>query len=546
MQYLLCWRKLNSFNIPHRILSQRGFHRLRGRALYILILMLFMQLALGIPPTAAQARSEHEVILGTADNDIAMDMVVDSTGSVIVVGLSAKSQDPYVGMFYAVKVSPSGETLWTKSWNVTASDILTGVTVDSEDNILMIGACNFTTDQAYGIIYKFAPDGEELWSTEIDNINYVWYQTYHNRHCLDIQMHPASDDFFVVSSVHEGLYMAYVARYNASGSLVWRTEWYGPPESFGSIASLAWLSAENLIVISGLFYDDTYSWIYLDGQYLAAFDFDGNQVWNHTSYEPFHSFGESSAGFEFGPDQYIYATYAGRSMDHIVRGTYDFNETWSLDMIIDTHHSVYVTGFLVNGTDNLIGYGEVTTLIAGRAVIKSYQPAYQAPQPPQTLIFSFTADGELLWYDYLVIGRISDTCGCQFDADGRLIVAGYTSVRSFDTCDFYIVFGFVQTPFPIHYDDQAIFIFPIFNLAALCSAWGFERVRSGHSHHSPTSKPRLTVGNAAAVLFVSEFVLYGTMRYYLIRPYAGVGGPPPYLVYFLDWVTYFMSGLFYS
>ena len=88
-------------------------------------------------------------------NDLAMDMTVDSTGDVIVVGRSEISSDPSIGMFYAVKVSSNGETLWTKSWNVSSSDVLTGVTVDSEDNIIMVGACNLTTDHIYGLIYKF-------------------------------------------------------------------------------------------------------------------------------------------------------------------------------------------------------------------------------------------------------------------------------------------------------------------------------------------------------------------------------------------------------
>lgn len=512
------------------------FLRLYKRVLSILLLIFCVFLNTGIPLSAAQERSELEIVIGTSDNDVAMDMVVDSTGNVIVVGRSQQSTDPSVGMFYAVKISSSGETLWTKLWNLTASDILTGVAVDSADNILMIGACNLTTDQVFGVIYKFDSNGEELWSIQIDNINYVWYQLYHTRYCLDVQMNPASNDFFVVGSVNNTQYKMFVSRYNASGSLVWYTDWYGPPEYMGSISNLMWLSSQNRIIIAGQLSEDLDSFPTFDRPFLTAIDFNGTQLWNYTT-------GYHSAAFEYDSDEYIYATYDGRAFDHIVRRTYDFDETWNFDMIIDDLHSVVVSGFLANGTDNLIGYGEVTSLIAEQAVVKSFHPAFSGFQPPQTLIFSFTSDGSLLWYDYLVLGRISTPCGCEFDSDNRLIVAGHTSYWGFDTCDFYIVFDFIQTPFPSHYDDFAIFTIPIFNLLALISAWGIERVRS--MRFLRTSLQRVTLRNVTRVLLVSETVLCVMMYLFLVGS-SGGGSPPPPLVYFPYWVRYFLIGLFYG
>ncbi|TFH06133.1 MAG: hypothetical protein E4H14_11410 [Candidatus Thorarchaeota archaeon] len=522
---------------------------MRERVLSILLLLLCVNLFSGIPLSSAQARSEQEVILGTEESDIATDMVVDSTGSVIVVGRSEITSS-LLGKFYAVKVSSSGETLWTKLWNVTASDALTGVAVDSADNILMIGVCNLSTDKKLGVIYKFDPGGAELWSIQIDNINYVWFGFFDTLHyCLDIQMHPTSDDFFVVGSVNDDQYMMFVSRYDSSGTLVWDTNWYGPLEYKGSKATLMWLSSQNWTVVAGWLYEDPDSYLSYDMPIFVAFDFNGLQVWNSTysyfSAGHYTSVGLYSAGFEFDTDEYIYATHAGRAFDHIVRGTYDFNETWSFDMIIDEHHSVIVSGFLANGTDNLIGYGKVTSLSAGSAVIKSFQPAYSGFQPPQTLIFSFTPDGELLWYDYLVLGRISSPCGSQFDSDNRLIIAGSTSVWDFDTCDFYIVFGFIQTPFPSHNDNLDIFFFPIFNLLALCSIGGLEGVRSRRARLPSTSQSRFTLWNAAAALLLLEFALYIALYEKLVGLY-GPGGPPSPLVYYPIWVRFLLSGLFYS
>jgi len=465
-----------------------------------------------------------------------MDMALDSTGNVIVVGRSEVS--PSSGKFYAVKVSSSGETLWTKLWNVTASDILTGVAIDSQDNILMIGACNLTTDSVFGVIYKFDPDGVELWSIQIDSINYVWAQFYLEHYCLDIQMHPTSDEFFITGSVIDGQYKLFTARYSSSGIREWYSDWFGPPEYNGSIANLMWLSSQNMTIIAGLSTNEIDYFTRFDIPFLTAFDFNGQQLWNYTTRE-------HSAGFEYDSDEYIYATYAGRAYDHVVRRTYDNNEVWNFDMIIDDLHSVVISGFLPNGTNNLIGYGDVTTLIAGSAVIKSYSPAFQAPQPPQTLIFSFTADGELLWYDYLVLGRLSSPCGCQFDSDNRLIVAGYTSAFGFDTCDFYIVFGFVQTPFPTHFDYLAFFAFPIFNLLGLSVIGGVEINRSRKDSPPSVSRSRFTLFNSAKACLVSELILALVLNLILIG-LIGPGGPPPLLTYFPLWVRYFLSGLNYG
>ncbi len=510
--------------------------RMRMNVLFLILLISILPLFSVTQLASAQSRSEREIIFGTANNDIAMDMALDSTGSVIVVGRSEVSLDPSAGKFYAVKVSSSGETLWTKLWNVTTSDILTGVAIDSQDNILMIGACNLTTDNVFGVVYKFDPNGIEMWSVQIDNINFEWWSHYELFHyCLDIQMHPSSDEFFIAGSVDDGQCKLFTARYSSSGTLEWYSDWFGPPEYNGSIANLMWLSSQNITIIAGFSTNEIDYYPRFDIPFLTAFDFNGTQLWNCTTRE-------YSAAFEFDENEYICATYAGRFFDHVVRCTYDFDEIWNFDMIIDDRHSVVISGFLKNGTNNLIGYGDVTTLTAGSAVIKSYSPAYQAPQPPQTLIFSFTAEGELLWYDYLVLGRISSPCGCQFDSDNRLVIAGHTSIFSFDTCDFYIVFGFVQTPFPTHYDYLAIFIIPTFNLLGLSVVGGIVILRPKHVSSPVESHSKLTLFNSAAVFFVSELVLSLVLNLILIGPF-GPGGPPPPLTYYPLWVRYFLSGL---
>ena len=527
---------------------------MRGRVLIAVLLAFCLYFTAGTPPVDAQPRSDMEVIIETPENDIAMDMAVDSQGNVVVVGQSQSQSDtsPYSGKFYVVKVSSQGEVLWTRSWNVSSSDMLVSVDVDSVDNILLAGVSNLTTDQfnlttdqVYGVLYKLDPDGEFVWSEEIPNIYYDWHYFGSYYLYFGIQTVPQSDDFLVIGSVLEGSHKTFVARYNASGSMIWCTQWYGPPESLGSLAKLSWLSSQDWIVVSGFLYGSTDPYHPYDGRFIAAFDFDGSQVWNHTTYDWGSQIDESSAVFEISTNQYVYSTSAGRAMDHIVCRTYDLNETWSFDMIVDDLYSVTVTGFLANGTDNIIGYGEIISLVAEHAVVKGYRPSYSGFQPPQSLIFSFSPQGELLWYDFLVIGRISDPCGCQFDSNRRLIVAGHTSPWSFNTQDFFVVFGFVQTPFPAHYDRFAFFVVPLLNLLALGTAWRIGRAQSKLSSLEGASQPRVTYRGIVMVLLILEVAVCAVLYQYLIAPFGG-GGPPSPLVYYPDWITWFLAGLFWG
>ncbi|MFW9964848.1 MAG: hypothetical protein ACFFCX_14865 [Candidatus Sifarchaeia archaeon] len=522
------------------------FLGLHGQKLSILLLIFCLLFSLGVTATSAQARSEHETILGTPKNDLATDMVLDSTGSVIVVGRSEAIVEPFPGEFYLVKISSTGETLWTKSWNVSSDDMLLSVTVDSADNILVTGVSNSTSEQKSGIIYKIDPYGEIIWSVTIDDFNYDWFWMgdVASTYCFDIMMHPDSDDFFVIGSVNTESSKTLVARYNISGSLVWRTEWYGPSDSLGSIAGRAWLSSQNLILVSGrIFGTGADPYTPFNGWYLAAFDLDGNQMWNHTRYPLTYGVGsgEPIVGFEINPDEFL---SVGSNFDEILCVSYDLNITWTFDMTIEDY-SVLVTGFVTNESENVIGYGEITSLTAEQAVIKSYRPAYSGIQPPQTLIFSFTLGGELQWYDFLVLGRISNPCGSQFDTSGRLIVAGHTSTWDFESNDFYIVFGFVQTPFPVHHDSLAVYIFPLFNVVSLGSIWVFFRIRSRNMMSISDSKPRVNIKSTTKTLLLIEVVLFAVLYTVLIGPYGG-GGPPPPLVYYPEWVAYTISGLFYG
>jgi hypothetical protein len=124
-----------------------------------------------------------------------------------------------------------------------------------------------------------------------------------------------------------------------------------------------------------------------------------------------------------------------------------------------------------------------------------------------------------------------------------LIVAGHTSPWSLDAQDFFVVFGFVQTPIPAHYDSLAFFVVPIVNLLALGTTWTISRAWSRMHRSQGALTPRVTFRKIMKVFLGLEAAVSVVLYYYLIGFY-GPGGPPSLLVYLPDWVAWFLSGLF--
>ncbi|MFX1369979.1 MAG: hypothetical protein ACFFAY_15405, partial [Promethearchaeota archaeon] len=296
--------------------------------------------------------------------------------------------------------------------------------------------------------------------------------------------------------------------------------------SNGTDAISFWLSSQGGIIVSGRVFGDDDSWDPYIGSYIAAFDLSGNLQWNQTGY--------FLNGFELGFDEFIATRNSWRGNNRVSRYTYDFEELSSFDLLVGDYYRIGIQGFIRNGTENIIGYGEVESLSAGSAVDR-YTPLFEGPQPPQTLVFSCNSSGELEWFDFLVIGRISEPCGFKFDKDNRLIIAGHTSAWSFTENSFFAVFGFRQTPFLLPYEQLLLGFIPIFNILMVAFAREAESMHQTGIPAAGFRSSRLTTFNAIKYLALAELAVFLAMQVTLAT--GGGGGPPPVLVYLPLWVT---------
>jgi hypothetical protein len=115
--------------------------------------------------------------MGTADNDAAHDVAVDSSGNAYLVGWTNGDLDGNTssgsGDIFITKYAPNGDKLWTKQMGTADGEKANGVTVDSLDNVYMTGTTYGGLDgflpagSSDVFLIKYAPNGTKLWTTQI-------------------------------------------------------------------------------------------------------------------------------------------------------------------------------------------------------------------------------------------------------------------------------------------------------------------------------------------------------------------------------------------
>ncbi|MHA1944078.1 MAG: hypothetical protein ACW96M_06755 [Candidatus Thorarchaeota archaeon] len=514
-----------------------SMERATGYVFLIVTLLLGSVLLItDFPGLFVPATSEKEIVLRSGFNDVSIDMTVDSQGNVIVVGGRMEGSETSTAKFHIVKVSSVGEEIWTKTWNNSLFNLLVSVEVDSLDEIIIAGVEGFNQENATGIVMKLSPDGVIEWEVEYAGLSYEWYSWPQEKHLFGLEIDSATDTIYVVGSLTDGNPRTLITSLDSSGSELWRTEWEGPSDSNGTDAAAFWLSSQEGLVVRCNIYGDDDTFYPYAGSCMASFALNGTLMWNRTVQEFYWT------GIETGMNEYVTATDSWRGYNQVTRYSYDHEEISSFELIVGEYYSISIDGFVLNSTENIIGYGKVVSLIAGDSVTRDYSALFSGPQPPQTLVLSCSTSGDFQWYDFLVLGRMSEPCGARFDSDNRLIIAGHTSEWSFFENNIYVVFGFRQTPFPIPYQNLLVGFFPMLNIIIFALISEFEvlhtKGRSILSFRSPGWKPRTTVKQLLLVQTISLIFLLT----YLVGFGSG-GGPPPPIVYMPQWVSLLLLSL---
>ncbi|MFW9809685.1 MAG: hypothetical protein ACFFE6_09920, partial [Candidatus Thorarchaeota archaeon] len=432
-------------------------------------------------------RSSLEIVFTSPDNLISEAMALDSEDNVIVVGSKENRSLPFGKEFFIAKFSPDGETLWHKKWNKTENDLLTDCKVDSIDNIIVTGVSGIEEDE-FATVYKLDSSGEIIWEVEILGLTYAWPgPTF-----LGIQIDKSTDKIFIVGALSGVHYRTLVMHLNSSGSILWTQEWI---QKDGSVPYSFWLTSLNQILVTGVTYDYGYSEYSPSDRFVTAYNYTGFEVWNQTGWSWYY-------GLEINNSSFVAISDLG--IGELQRYDYNLNRTWEMEVQAEGPYFETLTHLTLNGTDRIVGCGMVQHQQAAY-VTKAFHPSYSPAPKPQTLVFSCTVEGELEWYDFLIQGLISEPCGCAFNSQGELVIAGHMNNGDYDN-DLYVVFGFQPTPFPMDLTPTFLWVVPGLNIIAVAIFYRLQK-RIG-----------VSLQDSMKAIIVANFILLALMYIPVLNP----------------------------
>lgn len=236
--------------------------------------------------------------LGTPLDDAAGCVVTDHQGGVVVAGgtkgnlftTNAGGDDVYI-----VKYNANGNQLWAKQFGTSKDDDPTQVTIDSQNNIIVVGNTGgilfgpFTGPQGDAFIVKYDSNGNQLWAKQYgtgDSSNCsVAVDRQNNLYCAGITtgnlFGPNAD------SNDPGAYDSFIIKYDPSGNKLWAKQFGATGDD---IAAHIALDAQGNAYVAGgtnqLFSTSTG----YDSAFLAKFDPNGVLLWGKQFGSSYKSF----------------------------------------------------------------------------------------------------------------------------------------------------------------------------------------------------------------------------------------------------------------
>ena len=139
---------------------------------------------------------------------------LDSENNVIVTG-SSKENGNFD--FLVVKYTNNGTSVWKQLIDISneSTDYLTGVFIDENDNIIVIGVSQWSDEESKSVIIKMNPTGEIIWESYFVE-NYDW--TFPQSLVVD-----SSGDIFLTGYINKNISSRemFVCKFDTSGEYVW-------------------------------------------------------------------------------------------------------------------------------------------------------------------------------------------------------------------------------------------------------------------------------------------------------------------------------------
>ena len=348
------------------------------------------------------------VTWGGGSSDQGYSVAVDLTDNVIVTGktysFGAGGADAFV-----VKYSPSGVQLWNATWGGSNSECGYGVTVDSANNIIVVG---YTDSLGAGLddvfIAKYSSSGVQLW-------NRTWGESYNDR---SYGVAVDSIDNIVVTGYTDlsgtSVYDALVVKYSSSGEPQWNLTIGGGDFGYG----IAVDSADNIVTTGYKFSSGTSSW----DAFVAKCHPSGVQLWNRT--------------FRGNGDDYGYGIAVDSAGDIVVAGETNSSGAGKTDAFVAKYSSfgVKLWNTTWGGEGDDYGYGVAVDSVDD-VVVAGYTNSFGASGYDA---FALHVSAAPLWYTTWGRLTVDEGRDVAVDSEDNILLTGYTDSYGAGSTDAFV------------------------------------------------------------------------------------------------------------
>jgi len=278
--------------------------------------------------------------------DIGRRVAIDSSDNIYVVGRTETLDNKLDALL--IKYNIAGTQIWNVTFDLYDFDSGYGITIDSLDNIYIVGSSNHISPfNASLFCAKFNANGELIW-----NVTGSGYAEGYGT-AVD-----SFDNVYVMGRLSSNGWDVYLIKYSSTGVKLWETNWGGSESEIGWGVVVD--SSDNLYITGSTDIDPT-----LDHNlqaFLAKYNTAGQQIWNTT-----WGYQDMDQGFEVKTDSlgYIYVvgysdfnfTETGENLQlTLTKFDSTGNQLWNLNwgdieedigigLCIDSSDDIYVTGY---------------------------------------------------------------------------------------------------------------------------------------------------------------------------------------------------------
>jgi len=457
------------------------------------------------PPNFSEAlpatypKLDFSTYLGGNDTDRGNDIAVSADGSFYVTGATRSADFPILNASnnfvnktdaFVAKFSPIGELLWSTFLGGSNWDTCYAIAVGSDDSCYVIGSTwsnDFPTLNAYNstfsgfhdvFITKFSSSGSLLWSTYLGGNDYDHCRgvaVANDGSCYITGSTKSSD--FPTKNAHDNSYNgglkgdAFVAKFSATGSLLWSTYLGGASWDEASGITVA---SDNSCYLSGFTssndfptlnaYDST-----IEGTDAFVTKFSASGVIKWSTFLGGSNL-DKGTGIATTSNGYCYITGFTYSSDFPTKNAFDESINGDDDVFITKFSkrgsllwSTFLGGSASDRGNDIAVRGDDSCLVVGYTVsddfpmLDAYNSTYGGSS--DAFVGRFNSSGSLLWSTFLGGSDSDNGRGIAFASDGSCYVTGDTRSNDFPTENAYgynlggsndaFVTTFDDTPIPI-------------------------------------------------------------------------------------------------